>query len=123
MIDKLVFLASSANTSSYGGAIRIAPGASPTDGMLDLCIIDAVSRLRSLTLLPAVLLGRHACCPEVQFIQTKRLTIEADQPLELWADGERIARTPVTIEVVPGAVRVVLPCQMAGATDKDRPRQ
>ena len=109
VIDKPVFLASTANTSVYGGAIQIAPEASPTDGMLDLCVIDAVSRFRSLTLLPTVLMGRHGSCPEVQFIRTKRLTIEAEKPLELWADGERIARTPVTIQVVPGAVRIMLP--------------
>lgn len=109
VIERPLFLASSANTSSYGGAIRIAPGAVPTDGQLDLCIIDQVSRWRALTLLPTVLSGRHRSRPEVQFIQTKRLTIDATESQELWADGERIAHTPVTIEVAPGAVRVMVP--------------
>jgi diacylglycerol kinase (ATP) len=112
VIDRAVFLASTANTSSYGGAIRIAPGAVPTDGLLDLCIIDQVSKLRALALIPMVLLGRHGSEPEVQLIQTKRLTIDSgDTPIELWADGERIAHTPATIEIVPGAVRVVVPTQ------------
>ena len=43
------------------------------------------------------------------FIQAKRFTIESSGPLELWADGERIGRTPVTIEAVPDAVRVMVP--------------
>ena len=109
VIERSVFVASSANTPSYGGAIRIAPEAVPTDGKLDLCVIDQVSRLRMLTLLPRVLLGRHRSSPEVRFLQTERLRIESPERLELWADGERLGYTPVTIEVVPAAVQVVLP--------------
>ncbi len=109
VIDQPLFLASSANTSSYGGAIKIAPGAVPTDGQLDLCLIESVSRLRAMRLLPTVLAGRHCSLPEVRFIQSKRFTIESDEPLELWADGERVGRTPATIQVVPGAVRVMVP--------------
>jgi diacylglycerol kinase (ATP) len=108
-MERLLFVASSANTPSYGGAIKIAPGAVPTDGELDLCVIDQVSRLRMITLLPRVLLGRHRSQPEVEFKRTKRLHIESVDQLELWADGERIASTPATIEVAPGAVDVVLP--------------
>lgn len=109
VIDQPVFLASTANTSSYGGAIKIAPGATPTDGQLDLCVIEAVSRLRALTLLPTVLAGRHGSQPEVRFIRTTRLSIDAADPTDLWADGERLARTPAAIEVAPGAIRVMLP--------------
>ena len=107
-IEEPIFLASSANTASYGGAITIAPDAVPTDGQLDLCVIRSVSRLRSLALIPAVLAGRHRAFPEVRFIRTTRLTIDADEPLELWADGERIAQTPATIEIAPDAVRVLV---------------
>jgi len=123
VIDEPLFLASSANTSSYGGAIEIAPGAVPTDGQLDLCIIESVSRLRALTLLSAVLAGRHCSLPEVRFIQAKRFTIESSDSLELWADGERAGRTPVTIEAVPDAVRVMVPRGFRAATAMvgDRP--
>ena len=108
-IEQPVFLASSANTSSYGGAIEIAPGADPTDGWLDVCLIDRVSRIRAFAILWAVLSGRHRHRKEVRFIRTRRLRIEADEQLEVWADGERIAHTPVDIDVVPQAVRVLLP--------------
>ena len=123
VIEQPVFLASSANTSTYGGAIKIVPGAVPTDGYLDLCVIDHVSRMRAWTLLPTVLAGRHASVSEVRFIRTRRLSIEADEELELWADGERIARTPVNIEAVPDAIRVLLPVTpggVAGAGEWER---
>lgn len=108
-IEKPIFLASSANTSTYGGSIRIAPDAVPTDGLIDLCVIDRVTRLRAFALLPMVLLGRHQSLKIVRFIRTKRLTIESDERFELWADGEKIGMTPVCIESVPGAVRIPLP--------------
>ncbi len=108
-IDRPLFLASSANTASYGGAIRIAPGAVPNDGFLDLCVIDAVTRLKALTLIASVLRVRHQHRPEVQMIRTKTLTIDADRPLELWADGEPVATTPARVEIAPNAIHVLLP--------------
>ena len=109
LIERPLFLASSANTPFYGGNIRIAPQADPTDGYLDLCVIDPVSRLKSFGLLPKLLAGRHVALPIVHFHRTRRVMIDAPSPMDVWADGERIARTPVTIDIVPGAVRVMVP--------------
>lgn len=109
LIERPLFLASSANTPFYGGNIRIAPQADPTDGYLDLCVIDPVSRLKSFGLLPGLLAGRHVGLPIVHFHRTRCITIDAPLPMDVWADGERIARTPVTIDIIPGAVRVMTP--------------
>ncbi len=107
VIERPMLLASTANTACYGGAIRIAPDADPTDGLLDLCAVDRISRFRAIALIPSLLAGTHGKSPAVRFLRTRRLTIESPRPLELWADGERIAHTPATIEVVPAAVRVL----------------
>jgi len=123
-IDRPVFVASSANTSSYGGAIEIAPGAVPTDGLLDVCVIEAVSRRRALALIASVLRHRHLLEREVQLLRTRQLTVDADKPLLLWADGERVATTPAVIEAVPGAVHIALPAESSlperGATPASR---
>jgi len=108
-IERPLLVASSANTSSYGGAIPIAPGADPTDGLLDLCLIDPVSTRRAMTFIPTVLRGRHGTLPEVRFVKTRRFTMHAAEPVELWADGERMGVTPAAIEIAPGALRVMLP--------------
>lgn len=108
-IEKPLLIASTANTSSYGGAIPIAPDADPTDGQLDLCAIEPVSTWRALTLVPTVLRGRHGQLPEVKFIRTRSFTIDAEEDVELWADGEHIGHTPAKIEIAPGAVHVMLP--------------
>jgi len=105
-IEKPVFLASTANTSSYGGAVPIAPGASPTDGVLNLCVIEFSSKFKALRMIPSVLRGKHIGREGVRLERTRRLRIDAPEPLELWADGEHIADTPAEIEVVPQAIRV-----------------
>lgn len=107
-IDEPLFLASTANTACYGGAIRIAPGASPIDGLLNVCVVSAVSRWRGLRLLPVFVVGRHLSLPEVRFFTTRSLSIEAETPQDIWADGERLTTTPATLEVAPAAVNVVL---------------
>ncbi|MBI4718621.1 MAG: diacylglycerol kinase family lipid kinase [Planctomycetes bacterium] len=109
VIEQAVFLASTANTFSYGGAIPIAPGASPTDGELDLCVIDALPRRRALAMIPRVLLGRHGGRREVRLLRTRRLRIDADAPLQLWADGEPVGRTPLEIAVAAGAINAIVP--------------
>ncbi|MEK6677051.1 MAG: diacylglycerol kinase family protein [Planctomycetota bacterium] len=108
-MERQILVASVANTPTYGGAIPIAPQADATDGQLDICLIDPVSKFRILTLLPRILLGRHSHQPEVLFLRTSKLTLESSRPLEIWSDGEPISSTPATIQVVPAALRVMLP--------------
>lgn len=107
VIERPMLLASTANTSSYGGAIQIAPDADPGDGLLDVCYVDQMSRFQAMRLLPTLLSGHHGRRREVHFARTSRLTIHIDPPMTLWADGERITNTPATIEVAPSAVRVM----------------
>lgn len=108
-IRRPIFLASSANTSSYGGAIRIAPDASPTDGFLDICVVDAVHPFRVPRLVGAILRGKHTRKPEVHILRTRQLHIDATETLAIWADGERVAETPATLSAAPQAIRVILP--------------
>ena len=109
VLEGPLYMASSANTACYGGAIQVAPGASPTDGLLDLCVVAPLSKLRALRLIPVLMKGRHAAEPEVKLLKTRRLRITTDTPSELWADGERLTTTPAELEIVPGAVEVLLP--------------
>ncbi len=109
LIEQPVFLATTANTSSYGGGIPIVPQAIPSDGKLDVCVIDSVGKLSAFRMLPIVMTGRHTGRKGVRFLQTKKMTIQTASPQDVWADGERIATTPVTMSVVPNAIKVVVP--------------
>src|SRR5436305_1399156 len=98
-----------ANSKQFGGGMRLAPNASLTDGLLDVVIIEDMSKPRFLRLAPTVFSGRHLRYREVDVVRRREVRIEATEPFALYADGEAIAELPVTVRVLPAAVRVIVP--------------
>jgi YegS/Rv2252/BmrU family lipid kinase len=98
-----------ANSSMYGGGMRIAPDASTTDGLLDVVLISDRSRLRFLRHLPKVFSGTHASLPFVRIVRASHVEVDADRPFTVYADGDPIAELPVRFGVEPGAVCVRVP--------------
>jgi YegS/Rv2252/BmrU family lipid kinase len=98
-----------ANSKSYGGGMLMAPDASLEDGLLDVVISSQVGKLRFLALLPTVFRGEHVNQPQVTVLRGRQVTISADRPFTVYADGDPIAELPATIRAVPHAVRVLLP--------------
>ena len=105
--DGPFFLATLANYHAYGGGWQIAPAARINDGLLDLCLMQPISRWTALRLLPRVLRGTHEDHPAVSFHQSRWFSIEGDQALPLYADGEPVGMTPARVEVVPDALQVI----------------
>ena len=113
------FTVAVANSNYYGGGMRLAPQASLSDGKLDLVIIHHMSKLKFLALLPTVFRGTHVRYPQVEILRGATIELAASERFTLYADGDPIAELPVTITVLPGAVRAMLPAGaggMAGAT-------
>jgi len=104
-----VLLVALANSRFYGGGIQIAPYAEMDDGKLDLCVIKRLKKLKLLSLLPVAYRGNHTRFPEVNLYQTKSISIESDTTLNLYGDGEFICSTPLFIEIIPQALRVIVP--------------
>jgi diacylglycerol kinase (ATP) len=105
--DQPTLLAAFANAASYGGGMRIAPRAKMDDGLLDVCIIGSVARFRLLRLVPTVYTGRHLNLPEVEYLHAARVRVETEYPLEVYADGEFVCRTPIEVAVESAALKVV----------------
>lgn len=104
-----LFLAAVANTPTYGNQIRIVPQALADDGHLDICLVRPVTIFQVMRFLPAVLKGSHGSVPEVSFVRTRKVEIVCDRPMELWADGEPVAASPLKVEILPQALKVVAP--------------
>ncbi len=104
-----MMLAVAANAPSYGGGMRIAPRAQMADGRLDVCIVREMSRLKLLRCFPEVFRGTHLRHPEVSYLQASRMRIQADRPLDIFADGEFVGHTPAEVELLPGGLTVVAP--------------
>jgi diacylglycerol kinase (ATP) len=97
------------NSAYFGGGLRITPKALADDGLLDICIVEAVGRLRFLRSFPAVFRGTHLRYGFVKYMRSRRIRITAASPLDVFADGEFIQQLPATISVHPRALRVTVP--------------
>jgi diacylglycerol kinase (ATP) len=95
------------NGTSYGGGMLITPNAEVTDGLLDVTVVAAGSRLRLVRLFPTVYKGTHVDLDEVQTFRSRRVRLEA-AGITAYADGERVAPLPIDIEAVPGAGSVIV---------------
>jgi diacylglycerol kinase (ATP) len=101
-------LAAFANAPTYGGGMKIAPRALLDDGQLDLCIISDINPFKLFCLFPTIYFGNHLRIPEVEYVQTTGLRIETDQPLDVYADGEYVCKTPIEASVARAALRVIV---------------
>ena len=98
--DGGILLTATGNTHRYGGGLKILPDAVLDDGLLDVCIIRPVPRRTVLRMMISLFWGGHTSHPAVRIHRTKSLTIHADPPILLFADGEQVCYTPATIQVV-----------------------
>ena len=98
-----------ANNKAFGGGMFIAPDAELDDGRLDVVCVSEVAKLRYLANLPKVFKGRHVDNEEVTVSRAAEVTISADRPFAVYADGDHLADLPATIRVLPRALTVIAP--------------
>jgi diacylglycerol kinase family enzyme len=103
------YTVAAANTRFYGGGMRVAPNASPTDGLLEVILIENTPKLRFLSNLPKVFSAKHVELAGVKTYRAREVEISADRPFDVYADGDRLTSLPVTVRVLPGALRVIAP--------------
>lgn len=96
------------NGPSFGGGLRITEGAELDDGLLDVVVILPMSKLELVRTYPKLFKGTHVHHPGYRHHHAKRVTIAA-QGITTYADGERIGPLPMTIEIAPAALRVLVP--------------
>ncbi|MEU2543739.1 diacylglycerol kinase [Streptomyces iakyrus] len=96
------------NGSSYGGGMRICPGADLTDGLFDITVVGECSRATLLRVFPRVYRGTHVGHPKVTVLRAARVEIAAED-VTGYADGEPLGPLPLSARCVRGGVRVVGP--------------
>ncbi|MGC4042821.1 MAG: diacylglycerol kinase family lipid kinase [Armatimonas sp.] len=110
-----VFLFAVGNTSLYGGDLRLLPGASIYDGLLDVAVFLAPTLptpVRNAAFLPqlaSVALGRHPENDTIHLYRGKEVIIESDKPIPLQMDGDLAGETPAKLTIAPGVLRVMTP--------------
>jgi YegS/Rv2252/BmrU family lipid kinase len=112
----LAYTVGAANSKTYGGGMRAAPDALLDDGLLDVVVLEDVSKLRFLTkILPRVFSGRHIEEPSVRVFRAREVMVSAERPFTMYADGDPIGELPLRVRALRGAVRVLVPAGAAGA--------
>lgn len=100
------------NTPLFGGGMKVAPGAVPDDGLLDLVVARGLPRRTVPRLFPLLFSGRHVDHPAVEVrrarsVRLEPLTSRGANPPVAFADGERLAALPLQCDVHPRALGVL----------------
>ncbi|WP_232677359.1 diacylglycerol kinase family protein [Nocardioides sp. R-C-SC26] len=104
-----------ANSAYYGKGMKIAPDAVVDDGLLDVVIIEAASRLALVRSLPKVYDGSHVALPQVTLLRGRRVSVAASVRggVPAGGDGEPLGvlpgldAEPAVAEVLPGALMIL----------------
>ena len=98
-----------ASGSRAGGGIHVAPGARMDDGLLDVVVIGAGPGKRVPGLVWSVLRGRHLERDDVTHVRAESVTLRSRPPAWVGVDGEVFGDGTVDVELLPGALSVIVP--------------
>lgn len=102
-----------ANGHSYGGGYKCAPLANINDGILDVCLVENISRLKILNLLNSYKVGAHLDNENVKkyisYKKHKKVKIKSDRPINLCIDGEKYTYDELDFEIVNNALKFWIP--------------
>jgi diacylglycerol kinase (ATP) len=96
------------NSGMMGTGLRITSTYSIVDGLLDVFFLDK-DRLDTMTAAATRFLDLSTSSSSRYYRQVRSITLDPDQDQPVWADGEYMGRTPVTIQVRPGVLPIVVP--------------
>ncbi len=94
------------NAKFFGGGMKIAPMAEIDDGLLDVCILGDLTHIEMIRALPGLFKGKHVSNPKFHHFTATSIKVETQYPARVQADGELFRYTPVTIDVIPGALQI-----------------
>ena len=106
------------NTAYLGEGIPIAPDARSDDGLFDVLVVGALRRRELLRFMRSVIRRTHLELPKVyhdhaRIVEIRRVLPHL-RPLAVHADDHIAAHTPIRIEIVPNALRVLVPAKENG---------
>ena len=97
------------NAAKAGTGISVTGKISkPDDGLLEVFILDSKS-LKSIVAAGERMIDLDTKTARRFIKQGKEISIDTDPDQPVWTDGEYTSRTPITMQVVPGALKVVVP--------------
>lgn len=108
-INKEFTLVVIANGKYYGGGFIPVPDAVVDDGILDICMVDKVTRRKVLRFFTKYKIGQHGILKEVNFNKCKSIVIESDSKIRVNIDGELLIFDEARFEINDSKVNFVIP--------------
>lgn len=103
-----VYFATAMNTKYEGGGFMFCPNASPADDYLDLIVVDNISKLKVLFLLPTAFFGKHTGFQGIHIYRCKRAVIQSETESCVHADGEHFGNCKkVAFELLEEKLRII----------------
>jgi diacylglycerol kinase (ATP) len=96
------------NLPRYAGGLNIAPGASGSDGRLDICTFKEGSLWSGLLYLGEVMFGQHQLLEDFSQVQAAELRVESESPVPYQLDGDPGGELPLAVRSLPGRLRVIV---------------
>lgn len=104
------YFAAIMNQHCEGGGLKLCPAALPDDGILDVCIVSRVNKLKLALLLPTAFWGRHTRIKGVHILRCKSIKIHSETPLPVHRDGESNGnQTDIHIYIEKKGLKVITP--------------
>lgn len=96
------------NSSFTGGHMMIAPQADPSDGLIEYVRWGPIGRLGLVANLRGLYDGSHIRHPLAERQPAERVEFALDAPVDVMVDGEVMTLHPLRLEVLPGALSVLV---------------
>jgi len=107
---KKIVLIVANNGISYGGGFKITPKARNDDGLLNVCLIDELPAWKVIPRLPFVIIGKHEWMKYAHTYRAKKIIVRTEEEiLPAQLDGELMVDNNFLIEIVPKALKVIVP--------------
>lgn len=100
-----------ANCQYFGGGMRMAPTASPTDGVFDVILVGNAGKLETIRGLGTIRNGAHLDVhnPNIQLMYGKRISVSSPEQVRIDLDGEDPGTLPALFEIQPSAIEFITP--------------
>jgi len=108
LVEVEAMLVAVGNAASYGGGMKVCPGAKLDDGRFYVTVLERISKPEFLRVFPQVYSGRHVNHPRVSVYEVAEVGLEAPGVVA-YADGERLQPLPLTATTVAGGLRLLTP--------------
>lgn len=109
LLDTHCYVLAFANAAQYGNNAYIAPRADIQDGLLDVCLIDALPMLRAVRVGVGLALGTLPTSGGATYHTSRRIRVRAAQLLGFHVDGDYVAdATHFAVELEPLALEVAV---------------